>query len=94
MRFDGDTITITNPGTRIQVLNTKEKVLTMTFHARLGNAGNVNAVTSSGDKDNGREIGPDGTVTFNFGGGSVRAESFYVDGTTAQDKIDWTAILN
>jgi hypothetical protein len=99
VRFDAGTTDVPTAGTRVQVSNTKNRVLIIEFHARDGNTGNIYVGISDVSATNGRELSPGEAVAINFTGatsqsdGSVLFEVFFVDAATNGDDVDWTVIL-
>ena len=100
MRFIGGTLLNITAGTEVALsshgsINAADKVLSVEFRARVGNAGNayvgINGMTST----DGFEIQPGESVSISprdFSG-SVRADSIYVDVASSNDDVDFLALL-
>ena len=93
MRFDSGTTDVPTAGTRVQILDSEDRVLAIEFHARAGNAGNVYAGVLDVSATNGRELVPGEAVPYDFtlstAEGSVPFSTFYVDAATSGDDVDW-----
>ncbi len=80
-----------------QVLNKRDKVAAIEFHARGGNVGSVVFGDSDVNATNGRELkaGESDDLSFNEaeGGGSVAFNVFYVHIANGGDIVDYVAIL-
>jgi len=98
MRFDSGTIDIPSAGTRVQISNTNDRVLSIEIHARAGNTGVIYFGRDDVSSTNGREIAKGATVELDFTfaanlHGSERFSSFYVDAATNGDDADFMVIL-
>jgi hypothetical protein len=91
MRFDVGTTSKTG-----RISNTRDKVISIEFHARSDNATSVYFGRSDVSATNGRELSPGEAVQWNFGAdkeASVELRFFYV-AVTGSDRIDWTYIAS
>lgn len=92
MRFDAGSASGSG-----RISNTRDKVLSIEFHARSTNAGLVYFGRSDVSATNGRELAAGEAVTLNFGEGgkegSVEFSFFYVTVVRGSDRIDWTVVL-
>lgn len=98
MRFDAGTTNIPTAGTRVQISNTNDRVLSVSITARAGNTGNIYLGFDDVSSTNGKELRPGETAVVEFGdgreeGGSVLFSTFYVDAATNGDDADWMVIL-
>jgi|2_EtaG_2_1085320.scaffolds.fasta_scaffold61457_2 hypothetical protein len=87
---------VPSAGTRVQISNTANRVLSIEFKAPAGNSGLVYVGESTVSASNGYELSATNTVTYNFleAGGSVPISTFYVDAATNGDDVCWKAILD
>jgi|TARA_Y100000310_G_scaffold192374_1_gene192329 hypothetical protein len=91
MRFDVGTTSKTG-----RISNTRDKVISIEFHARSDNATSVYFGRSDVSLTNGRELAPGESSALSFGTGdeaSVELRFFYV-AVTGSDRIDWTYIAS
>ena len=99
MRFKTGTTDVPSAGTRVQLSNTAEQVLTIQVYARAGNSGLVYFGISDVSASNGREIAAGEDITIDFRGltkqsdGSIQFNKFYVDAATNGDDVDWMVII-
>ena len=99
MPFKVGTTDVPSAGTRVQISNTAERVLTIQVYARAGNSGLVYFGTSDVSASNGREIAAGKDITIDFRGltkqsdGSIQFNKFYVDAATNGDDVDWMVII-
>ena len=82
-----------------QILDSNAAVLCIEFHARAGNSGSVYVAMSDVSNNNGREIPPGESWTFNCSlpdvgasRGSVLMSKFYAQ-MTGGDSLDYAAIV-
>ena len=90
MRFDVGSTTTSG-----RISNTRDKILSIEFHARSANTGLVYFGRSDVSATNGRELAAGEAATLNFGDDkekSVEFRFFYVTITAGGDRIDWTVI--
>ncbi len=98
MTFVTGTTTVTTFGTRVQVRNTNDKVLSARFRAKPGNTGNAAVGDSAVSMTNGwtlvnAAVAPYEQFNFREFQGSVLASVFYVDAATNGDKVEWAMIV-
>ena len=96
-RIMAGTATVSNAGTRVQLSNTKDRVLSLFILAQPDNAGNLYFGDSA--------VAANAGVTLPVGkpfsvdiakaekDGSVVFDKFYVDSATNGDKLDWFAVV-
>ena len=96
MRFITGTTDVATAGTEQRIRNTAERVLSASFKGRPANIGNVfigfdTTITST----NGWTLAPGNTLAIDFAvlGGSVLANTFYVDAATNGDDVDWILVI-
>lgn len=93
MRWKAGTTDVPTAGTRVQISNTPDKVLSIFVRARLGNTGNVYFGISDVASTLGLELEPGASHTTTFGEGSILFSSLYADAATSGDDLDWAAVL-
>ena len=105
MRYDSRTVDIPAAGTRVQVLNTKDKALWIRFTARQGNTGGVYVGDSSVSATRGRELRPPETANaydqmtqteynpWKDAGGTIYMDTFYLDADSNGNDCDWEAFF-
>ena len=96
MRVDQGITNVSSAGTAVQVLNATNRVKWVKFKALAGNSGLAYVGVSDVSASLGYELSAGNTVELNFGefGGSVQANTFYVDAATNNDKGSWMMILD
>jgi len=91
---------VPSAGTAAQLFDNKRRVRWVRFKAVAGNSGliyvGVSTVPRPLSATIGYELSAGNTVDLNFGefGGSVQANTFYVDAATNNDKVSWMMILD
>jgi len=78
-----------------QISTSSDRIKVIEFHARSTNKGSVVVGISDVRADNGRELPPGDSVTYNFTlvdkEGSIAMSEFYTN-LTGSDKVDWSVI--
>ena len=84
-------------GSRVRVLNTKDKCVWIRFTAPAANSGLTYVGDSAVSATNGYVMGAagggDATVELEFRPGSMSMDTFYIDAATNGDDVAWVAIL-
>ena len=97
MRFDGGFTDIPSAGTRVQISNTRDKVVWIKFQAPAGNTGLTYVGRSDVSSTNGYVLGAaggvDATLEIDFRPMSEILSAFYVDAATSGDDVSWAVIL-
>lgn len=95
MPFDAGTTDVPTAGVRVQISNTKDKVLSIMVAAPTGNGGGVAFGRADVSMTNGLTLLPGDSFTADFGqyGRSVLFEVFYVDAATNGNDVEWAVIL-
>ena len=97
MRFDSGSTDIPTAGSRVQISNTKDRVLWIRFHAVAANGGLVFFGVSDVSSTHGRKLAANekDEIDFRIGNepGSVTFDTFYVDAAANGYDIDWEVIL-
>lgn len=97
MRFDGGFTDVTTAGTRVQISNTRDRVLWIRFQAPSGNTGLTFVGRSDVSSTNGYVLGATGGVDavleIDFRPGSEILSAFYVDAASDGDDVSWAVIL-
>jgi len=93
-----DSIDIPTATTRVQISTAAEVVLSITFKARTGNAGNAYVGDSTVAAAVGLELAPGEAITLNPSqvvarDTSVLLSDFYVDAATNGDDVDYIALV-
>jgi hypothetical protein len=104
MRYDARTVDIPSAGSRVQILDSSEKVRWIRFTARQGNSGGVYVGDSNVSATRGRELRPPETsngydamtqtvyAPWQEAGGTVPMSSFYVDADTNGNDVDYEVL--
>ena len=93
MRLSAGTTDVPTAGTAVQLSNTADRVKKIQLHGRAGNSGIVYFGGSDVSSTNGWEVAVDGTLSLDFGSGSVLFSTLYADAATNGDDVDWVVIL-
>jgi len=84
-------------GARVQLLDTKDKVIWIKFTAPTANSGLTYVGDSEVSATNGYVLGAaggaDATVELNFSPGSITMDTFYIDAASNGDDVSWAAIF-
>jgi hypothetical protein len=84
-------------GTRVRILNTKDKVIWIKFTAPTANSGLTYVGDSAVSATNGYVLGAaggaDATVELNFSPGSITMDTFYIDAASTGDNVSWIGIF-
>jgi len=93
MRFDAGSTNLTLAGTAQIVNNVPEQVTFVKLRARAANVGNLYIGVSDVTSTNGWELEPRDVLLIDLDpdgkGSSLPANTFYFNGTTTNDDIDW-----
>lgn len=92
MRYLAGTTDIPTAGTRVQIRNTKDRVLWLRVVSRNTT---VYFGASTVSSTVGRRLAADVSLELDFGAqrGSVPADTFYVDASTNGHDVDWEMII-
>ena len=99
MRLDSGITDVASAGTAARVLNTADRVLWVKFTAPAANSGLTYVGVSDVSATNGYVLGAaggiDATVELDFKsfGGSIFANTLYVDAASSGDDVAWIMIL-
>jgi hypothetical protein len=97
VRIDSDIVEVGTAGTRVQILNTSDKIAWIKFTAPTANSGLTYVGLSDVSATNGYVLGAaggvDATVEMDFRPGSIVASTLYIDAATNGDDVAWIAIL-
>ena len=85
------TVTISTPGTRVQVVASGNAVRAVSFRARATNTGAVYIGDETVASTSGYRLEPGDEVAFLFKE-EVDLRRFYVDAATASDRVDYAAV--
>ena len=94
-RVISGTTDVPTAGTQVRISNTPRKVLSITFKALAGNAGNVYFGDANVENTDGFELAPGEAQSVDLPeGSSVPISDFYVNAATNGDDVCWVAILD
>jgi hypothetical protein len=91
-RFDAGTTDIPTAGTRVQINNTTQKVLSLSVKGVPGNTGNVFFGVSDVSSTNGWTLQPNEALYLDFEPGTEVMSNFYADVATSGDDIEWVVV--
>ena len=94
MKFTSTRTRVSTAGTRVQLSNVTDRVLTIKVSARTGNSGLVYFGGSAVSSTVGYELSANDSLELNFGehGGTVPLSTFWADSSANNQDLDWVAI--